>query len=150
MDESRFHLNSDEAKLAYLNKFADAYKNVGTANTSTAGALTQASAPATNNVVQTMPDSTALTAQQKVELANNTAATTPATVAVQLAGQTYNVSATDVNKVKDQMPPKTFYNKIYSVYLGFKEAIFYFILYLNNGREEDSCCNQNNDRTLEI
>jgi hypothetical protein len=28
MDESRFHLNSDEAKSAYLNKFADAYKNL--------------------------------------------------------------------------------------------------------------------------
>jgi hypothetical protein len=53
-----------------------------------------------------MPDSTALTAAQKIELADNTAAqaTTPAnTVAVQLAGQTYNVSATDVNKVKDQI-----------------------------------------------
>jgi hypothetical protein len=30
MDESRFHLNTDDAKLAYLNKFADAYKGLDT------------------------------------------------------------------------------------------------------------------------
>jgi acyl-CoA thioesterase-1 len=32
MDESGFHLNSDEAKLAYLNQFANAYKGMDTAN----------------------------------------------------------------------------------------------------------------------
>jgi hypothetical protein len=32
MDESRFHLNTDDAKLAYLNKFADAYKGLDTSN----------------------------------------------------------------------------------------------------------------------
>jgi hypothetical protein len=32
MDESRFHLNSDDAKLAYINKFADAYKSMDTSN----------------------------------------------------------------------------------------------------------------------
>jgi hypothetical protein len=32
MDESGFHLNSDDAKLAYLSQFADAYKNMDTNN----------------------------------------------------------------------------------------------------------------------
>lgn len=69
----------------------------------TTGALNQVAAPATNNVVASVPAATTLNAAQKVELANNTAATTPATVAVQLQGQTYNVNAADVNKVKDQI-----------------------------------------------
>jgi hypothetical protein len=37
MDESRFHLSSDESKLAYLNKFADAYKSMDTGNEEAAG-----------------------------------------------------------------------------------------------------------------
>jgi hypothetical protein len=32
MDESGFHLNSDEAKLAYLSQFANAYKGIDTTN----------------------------------------------------------------------------------------------------------------------
>jgi len=44
-----------------------------------------------------------LTAAQKVELTTAADTTKPATVAVQLQGQTYNVSAADVNKVKDQI-----------------------------------------------
>jgi hypothetical protein len=69
----------------------------------TTGALDQVTAPATNNVAVTVPAATTLNAAQKVELATNTAATTPATVAVQLQGQTYNVNATDVNNVKNQI-----------------------------------------------
>jgi acyl-CoA thioesterase-1 len=37
MDESGFHLNSDDAKLAYLNKFADAYKSMDTGNQEVTG-----------------------------------------------------------------------------------------------------------------
>lgn len=69
----------------------------------TTGALNQVTTPATNNVAATVPAATTLNAAQKVELATNTAATAPATVAVQLQGQTFNVNAADVNKVKDQI-----------------------------------------------
>jgi hypothetical protein len=69
----------------------------------TAGALDQVTAPATNNVVESIPESTTLTAQQKAELTTAADTTKPETVAVQLQGQTYNVNATDVNKVKDQI-----------------------------------------------
>jgi hypothetical protein len=47
MDESGFHLNSDDAKLAYLSKFADAYK--GTANQGETGIPKQVTQ--TDNVV---------------------------------------------------------------------------------------------------
>jgi len=50
MDESRFHLKDDDAKLEYLSKFADAYKGTETTNqdvveTSNVGGLTQVSQP---------------------------------------------------------------------------------------------------------
>jgi hypothetical protein len=37
MDESRFHLSSDDSKLAYLNKFADAYKSMDTGDKEATG-----------------------------------------------------------------------------------------------------------------
>jgi hypothetical protein len=87
MDESGFHLKDDASKLAYLSKFADAYKNLDS-----------------SALDQTIADnSTKLTAAQKAELTTAADTTKPTTVAVQLQGQTYNVSAADVNKVKDQI-----------------------------------------------
>jgi hypothetical protein len=74
-----------------------------TTTATTTGALNQVTAPATNNVATTVPASTALTAAQKAELTTAADTTKPATVAVQLQGQTYNVNAADVNKVKDQI-----------------------------------------------
>jgi len=50
MDESGFHLNSEDAKFDYINKFADAYKGTETTNqdvveTPNVGGLTQVSQP---------------------------------------------------------------------------------------------------------
>jgi hypothetical protein len=42
MDESRFHLSSDDSKLAYLNKFADAYKGLEAGNQEVTSAPPQA------------------------------------------------------------------------------------------------------------
>ena len=42
MDESGFHLNSEDAKLSYLNQFANAYKGMDTANQSGGEAPTNA------------------------------------------------------------------------------------------------------------
>jgi len=45
MDESGFHLNSDEAKSAYLNKFADAYKGLNVADTTAVDNKSATTAP---------------------------------------------------------------------------------------------------------
>jgi len=76
-----------------------------TAAATTTGALNQVTTPATNNVVTTIPAATTLNAEQKVELADSNAAAVakPATVIAQFQGKTYELNASDVEKVKQQI-----------------------------------------------
>ena len=82
-----------------------ATNTAATTGATTTGALTQATTPATNNVVTTIPANTTLTAEQKVELADSNAAAVakPATITAQYQGKTYELNENDVNKVKNQI-----------------------------------------------
>ena len=99
MDDSRFHLNSDEAKSAYLNKFADAYKGLNATG----------EAAVDNKLAATAPTGIA-TLAPTIALASTTAAPTTATATTPTTadntvkyhdGTTYN--ATELSTLTNQI-----------------------------------------------